>query len=76
MLDALIVVNRTIDEKRVLEELELTDHSNVLVMSKNQNTFDGLQFKKLILAPDFVIENKKQRELIQRLEYEAHRYIL
>ena len=76
MFDALIVANSMTDKKRVLEELELTDHSNVFVLGKNQKMLDGVLFKRLILAPNLVIENKKHRELIQRLEYEAHRYIL
>lgn len=74
MYEALIVTNRMADFKRVLEELGLENHPNVLVKSKNQNTFDGLQFKRLILAPDFMIENDKQYELIRRLEGITYRY--
>lgn len=76
MYDKLVVVNRLRDEDRVLKELGLEKHPNVLVMSKNQNTFDGLRYKKVILAPDFTIDNNRQYHLVDRLEVEgvAHRY--
>lgn len=75
MYDALLVTNRMGDNTRVLEELGLKDHPNILVKSKNQNAFHGLRFKKLILAPDLVIENDKQYDLIQSLELITHRYL-
>ena len=66
--DKLVVVNRLWDKDRVLEELGLEKHPNVLVMGKNQNTFDGLQYKEVILAPGFTIDNDRQHQLVERLE--------
>ena len=68
MYDKLVVVNRLWDKDRVLEELGLEKHPNVLVMGKNQNTFDGLQYKEVILAPGFAIDNDRQYQLVERLE--------
>ena len=74
MYDKLVVVNYLRDKDRVLKELGLEKHPNVLVMSKNQNTFDGLQYKEVILAPGFIIENDRQNELVHHLKGVAHRY--
>lgn len=74
MYDKLVVVNHVRDKDRVLKELGLEKHPNVLVMSKNQNTFDGLQYKEVILAPGFTIDNDRQRQLVDHLEGVAHRY--
>lgn len=74
MYDKLVVVNHVRDKDRVLKELGLEKHPNVLVMSKNQNTFDGLQYKEVILAPDFIFENYRQDELVDHLKGVAHKY--
>ena len=74
MYDKLVVVNHLWDKDRVLKELGLEKHPNVLVMSKSQNTFDGLQYKEVILAPGFTIDNDRQYQLVDRLEGEVHRY--
>ena len=71
--DKLVVVNHLWDKDRVLKELGLEKHPNVLVMSKNQNTFDGLQYKEVILAPGFTIDNDRQYELAAHLEYESRK---